>query len=187
MIKSRATIIGIFFVAAYFILKSGSLRVRIFSTTLIAALVILVLLNDNLYDIVVNGILLSGRSAANLNDVSSGRVILIQKCMEGISENFWFGNGNKYLDCMPVIMLYQYGFIGAMMVFSFLIHIGWHVLFKIDRSPANLLAFLLFGCFMLNSLFEAQPPFGPGIKCFLLWVFIGFSLARPVQDDFSEQ
>ena len=30
---------------------------------------------------------------------------------------------------------------------------------------------------MLNSLFEAKPPFGPGIKCFLLWLMLGFSLA----------
>lgn len=83
---------------------------------------------------------------------------------------------------MPIIMLFQYGIVGGLMIFSFLIYIGYYVTLRIDRNSYNLIAFLLFWSFMLNSLFEAQPPFGPGVKCFLLWVFIGFALAKPVTD-----
>lgn len=187
MTKSRATIIGVFFVIGYFIFTKSSLKVKVYSLLFIAAFVMFVLSNENVYNIIVNGILLGGRDVSNMNDLTSGRVILISKCFEGISENPWFGNGNKYMDCMPVIMLYQYGICGAMLIFVFLTHIGRHIILKTDRSPANLVALLLFGCFMLNSLFEAYPPFGPGIKCFLLWVFIGFSLARPVQDDACQE
>ena len=180
MTKSRATILGIGFVLSYFMFFHGSLKIRFIYSVIFVTIVVFILLNNTLYDIVINGILLGGRNIENLNDVSSGRVVLISNCLKGISENFWFGNGVRYMDCMPIIMLYQYGFWGAMFVFSFLFFIGYYVSRCTDRSPANLIAFLLFWCFMINSLFEAQPPFGPGIKCFLLWVFIGLALARPI-------
>ena len=180
MTKSRATILGIGFVLSYFMFFHGSLRIRFVYSITFATAVLFILLDNTLYDIVINGILLGGRNVENLNDVSSGRVILISNCLKGISDNFWFGNGVKYMDCMPIIMLYQYGFLGAMMVFSFLIYIGYYISRCTDRSSANLITFLLFWCFMINSLFEAQPPFGPGIKCFLLWVFIGLTMARPI-------
>lgn len=183
MIKSRATIVGIFFVIIYFTFNYGSFKVKIyfFATLLIA--ILFTLFNETLYNIFVNGILFSGRNVENLNDLSSGRIVLITECLDGISKNFWLGNGNRYMDCMPIIMLYQYGFWGALMIFSFLAYISYHIIFLADRRiPTNLITFLLLGCFMLNSLFEAQPPFGPGVKCFLLWVFVGFSLAKPYQE-----
>lgn len=181
MIKSRATIIGVFWVITYFIFSRNTFKTKIWLLGVSAVIILVILFNDSLYNIVINGILFSGRNSSSLNDLSSGRVVLISQCIEGISKNFWFGNGNRYMDCMPIIMLYQYGFWGALMVFAFLANIAYHVTFRMDRTSensVNLIAYLLFGCFMLNSLFEAQPPFGPGIKCFLLWVFIGFSLAN---------
>lgn len=180
MTKSRATILEIGFVLSYFMFFNGSLKIRFVYSIVVVIVALCIIFNDNLYDIVINGILLAGRDVDNLNDVSSNRVVLIANCLKGISENFWFGNGNEYMDCMPIIMLYQYGILGAMIVFSFLIYIGYYISRGTDRSPANLITFLLFWCFMMNSLFEAQPPFGPGIKCFLLWVFIGLTLARPI-------
>lgn len=179
MTKSRATILGVFFVIMYFVFCYGSLKTKLLSFAAVILIVLVILLNDSLFDVIINDILLSGRKASDLNDLSSGRVVLISKCLEGISENFWWGNGNRYMDCMPIIMLYQYGLFGALMVFSFLAYIGYYVTCCIDRrTPTNLIVFLLFWCFVLNSFFEAQSPFGPGIKCFLLWVFVGFSLAK---------
>ena len=182
MTKSRATILGVFFIVYYFVFCYSSFKIKLLSMGALFALATFILLNDDIYNVVINGILLSGREASNLNEISSGRLMLISDSLKGINENFWFGNGNKYMDCMPIIMLFQYGIVGGLMVFSFLIYIGYHVTLRIDRNSYNLIAFLLFWSFMLNSLFEAQPPFGPGGKCFLLWVFIGFALAKPMTD-----
>lgn len=182
MTKSRATILGVFFIVYYFVFCYSSFKIKLLSMGTLFALATFILLNDDIYNVVINGILLSGREASNLNEISSGRLMLISDCLKGINENFWFGNGNKYMDCMPIIMLFQYGIVGGLMIFSFLIYIGYYVTLRIDRNSYNLIAFLLFWSFMLNSLFEAQPPFGPGVKCFLLWVFIGFALAKPVTD-----
>lgn len=42
----------------------------------------------------------------------------------------------------------------------------------------GLIVYLLFMVYMINSLFEAYTPFGPGMKCFELWAFFGIALAE---------
>lgn len=179
MIKSRATIAAFFFVVAYYIIKYNNMKVRMFSFLITAAIVIYILTDETAYNLIVNGILLGGRNAHNIDDVSSGRISLLQDLLR-ITEGHWtFGIGQKYFDCFPIIITAQYGIVGASVVFSFILYIFHYTIFKINQNNTiHLAAFLLFISFMINSLFEAQTPFGPGIKCFLLWLMFGISLAE---------
>ena len=170
LLRSRATIAGFAFVLYFFIFKSGSRRIK--------AAVLAVFSIPSLYDIIVNGILFAARDVEDFNDLTSGRTYLVSEGIEMFFKNIWFGRGNLYLDCMPLVMLVQYGVLGASVVFVFLFKIGRKINSTYNMSNLTLVAFLLFYSFIINSLFEAQPPFGPGIKCFMLWMTIGFMLAE---------
>ena len=74
-------------------------------------------------------------------------------------------------------MILQFGLLGAAIVFAY-IGVTLSKVLSLDRdNKIHLVTYLLMMAMMLNSLFEAPPPFGPGVKCFMLWMAIGFSFA----------
>ena len=177
--KSRATLVGFFFVIAYFAFCYKDKRVRWAFILMTLAAILYIFLNDNAYHVVVDGILLANRDTTDLNELSSNRVEQFNHCVEMINDKPFFGNGVHYFDCFPVSVVVQFGFIGAFIMFFFIRYILKFCFYRIDHSDkVDIVAFLLMLSFLLNSLFEAQPPFGPGVKCFLLWVVWGIMLAR---------
>lgn len=187
MLKSRATLIGVLYIVYYLIFKTNNKTLQ--RLTIGASLLAFayIFLSHTAYDVIINGILLGSRDANDIDDLSSGRVSHISDAMNMITNHTWTGVGNYYLDCMPIAMILQFGIIGATMVF---IYIGkiWYDIYKLDkRIDLHLCTYLIFIPMMLNSLFEAQPPFGPGMKCFLLWMMLGFSMAYESIDSEEEE
>ena len=177
LLRSRSTFVGVFYVIYYFIFRIHNRKLTIFTIVLSVTAIIVVLSSPYLYHIVVDGILFAGRDATDLNELSSGRVYKLNETWEIFVQNTWFGNGNIYMDCMPIAMLAQYGVVGASIVFSYLFFMGKKIFAFEKSNNIYLTAYLFFNVLMLNSLFEGQPPFGPGVKCFMLWMMLGFSFA----------
>ena len=89
-----------------------------------------------------------------------------------------FGIGGGYVDSFPFEILINYGIIGFITMAIFIVKLSRMVLRFNKNNRICLTANILWVVFLLNSLFEAYPPFGPGIKCSLLWMTIGFSIAE---------
>ena len=88
------------------------------------------------------------------------------------------GTGKCYIDSFPIQILVKYGIVGLLFMSMFLYKIT-KIIFNFSRNNMlHLSSYLLLCVFLLNSLFEAYPPFGPGIKCCILWIFVGFSCAE---------
>ena len=183
MLKSRATLVSVFFVILYTIFKIKNKSIRRYMIIGSILFFIYLMADKNFYDIFVNGILLNTNAleeitTEEIDEISSGRIHYISQVLPLIPDNLWFGIGNKYVDCMPIIMIAQYGLVGASFVFALIIFF-WKNVYRLNKSNNLFLtAFLLLASFLINSLFEAYPPFGPGAKCFLLWVIVGFSFAE---------
>lgn len=175
-LRSRATILCIVFVLSYYVLKIASPSNRIKFITLFTIVIAFILINQASYELIINNILFANRNATSVNSLSSGRTELIAEAFNQINTHPILGIGNSYLDCMPVAMLLQYGIIGSFIIFSFIVYIAVRTHYLI-KNVINFSTFILFWSFILNSLFEAYPPFGPGAKCFTLWMLIGFSFA----------
>lgn len=186
MLKSRATLLGLFYITGYYVVTSKEKKIRYACVALFFLIIIALVSFPNIYDLFVNQILLANRDASDLDDASSGRVDYYPFYINGFFESPLIGNGTKYFDCMPIIVLYQYGLLGGFIFFSFIIYFWAQLYKKRKRSDLSILAYLLFMAYILNSLFEAQPPFGPGIKCSFLWVIVGFAFAsnnkRPIRN-----
>ena len=177
LLKSRATIICIFFVLLYYMMQKRSKKLRKYVVMGCLGMVVTIILSEDLYNLIVVNIIFANRDASSVSSLSSGRSELILKALRLIDDNWLLGVGDKYLDCMPIAILLQYGIIGFFIVIAFL----WVLSRKVIRLPQNnvinISAFLIFCSFILNSLFEAYPPFGPGAKCFPLWMLLGFALS----------
>ena len=177
MLKSRSTLVGFFFVVFYMILQSRDKRIRWLTLAVVLAFIIYLLSNAEAFNTIVYGILMAGRDVNDVNEVSSERIQTISEALEIIPDNILFGVGNKYVDCMPISMMLQFGFFGFVIVITY-IGILFRKIVKLDlKNNIHLATFLIFVAMVLNSLFEAWPPFGPGVKCFMLWMMLGFSLA----------
>lgn len=180
LLKSRATILGLFLIIFYFIFKSKNIKVRLCMAIATLCVALIITLTPDYYESIVNGILFAGRDASNINDLSSNRVALFQNKLSDFSAgNCLYGIGNLYLDSFPIAIIFQYGIIGASILFLYLKKIICHIntLNKID-SQIFLTTFLLLFSLLINSLFEAYPPFGPGTKCMVFWMCYGFCLAE---------
>lgn len=178
MTKSRATLVSALYIVYYYAFKYGSKQLKIRFVSFAVLAVIILLLNSSINEIIVQGILMGGRNSSDVNSLSSGRLVLYTIALTKIPLHPWIGSGDYYVDCMPLNILTEFGLIGLSVVLAFITYI---FTFLRKRQKADIVhnaAFVIYVSFLLNSIFEAQPPFGPGMKCFILWMLFGFSLAQ---------
>ncbi len=112
----------------------------------------------------------------NLDDLSSGRLTLYKIAFENIKNNFWTGIPTYYIDNLFICLLVEYGFIGFIIVITFLGNVFTDCI-KFFRAK-NYQIFFLLVIPLLVSLFEALPPFGPGAIYCTVWFYYGISMQR---------
>ena len=182
LMRSRATILGIIFIL-FLVFTSKVVKIRYKFLLAIASFgfVFAIALNANLYNLLVNNILLAGRNSGDLNDISSGRVYLIKNGLEQFSNNFVFGIGPKYLDCFPVAAFLQFGFFPGIIICLYALYpiffsLKNYNIYKnqVDNKFIYLALLMLSLIYCFNGLFECLTPLGPGVKCYIIWFLIGF-------------
>ncbi len=178
VLRSRATFVSTLFIVAYFVLKSGNKKIKIYFFIATIIIVGVLIANSDLSEILIKGILLGGRESNDMNDLSSNRFILMLIALPNIPKHPWIGVGDYYIDCMPFAMQLQYGIIGVIIVFSFLFYLFKCLRRQRHLSTMHTTAYLMFMALMVNSIFEARAPFGPGAKVIIMWAFFGFVLAH---------
>lgn len=178
LLRSRATFVSGLVIIGYYIFKSGNKRARYWFFIILSLVVMYIASNTSASDIIYNGIIMGGRDASDVNDVSSGRVFLVMIAIAQIPEHLWVGIGDYYVDCMPINILLQYGVVGVIIVFTFLFYL-FRILKKHHKTGKICsTAYIIYLSFLVNALFEARPPFGPGVRSFTLWMLVGFALAE---------
>lgn len=179
MLKSRATIIGIGLMICIAMLFGKSRnKMKALSIPLVVTLAIS-LTNNHIYDIIVNGILLGGRSASNLSDVSSGRFDEWVIFPQLISDNELFGIGKYKIESFPLSVLTQYGLIlGTLFITVSLLPIIWGFKNRLKENEIHIAFLIIACCYWLNGIFEQLAPFGPGVKCYMLWLLFGILMRK---------
>lgn len=178
MLKSRATLVGFAFVVLYLIVKSKKKSLKVALVLSVSVLILVIVLNQTAYNVIVNSIIYGGRDGYDMDSVSSGRLSFIHYALMKINDSPIIGNGTYYVDCMPINIIVQYGFLGGIFIASMLLMLYRRVKKMLVNGELGIVVYLLFMVYMINSLFEAYTPFGPGMKCFELWAFLGIALAE---------
>ncbi len=173
MICALGALIGKVFVG------NRSRREKIIYSIALIVVIYLFVINESIYDRVINQIFLQGKelNEENLDKITSGRT----EMQKGFSETFttvWFIGGkgysyeNFYLDT-----LVKFGLFGAIPVFLFAFSPIYYF-FKDFEDKTNkeikVLILALNVLMLINGLGEELPPFGPGVKCFVLWLTFGY-------------
>lgn len=176
MLKSRATLIGLAITFIYWGTIAKKKRKERIILLVLITFIIIVLTNDNLYDLLINKIILNNRVATDLNTISSGRMDHVNIFIYNIKEFWGIGNGGMYLESFPLASLISYGIVGFMPI----IILAFMPLVKCFKKPKsksllNLrhVVILLSLTMLVNGLFEELSPFGPGVKCYMLWLLFG--------------
>ncbi len=178
IMKARATIFGLIFVILFFVLRSRNRRAQISVVVVLLLSMVLLLSNPKYFDILVNNIMLNNHDFGNVDKLSSGRLHLMAEAIDNFKGHELFGVGMYYVDNFPLNVLVQYGIVGATLVYILVLFVSIRIAFRLKlESRYGMAAELLFVLTVMNAMFEAYPPFGPGVKCFLMWLLFGFCLS----------
>lgn len=178
MLKSRATIICLIFILLYIIIfyvKNRQFKFLLLFLFILIALY--VIYNPSTYDFFINKIMLNNRGSSNLTVITSGRDEHLEIFKSMFSNYFLIGTGGTYLESFPLAVLISYGIFGGTILIIYAFVPMYVVLknmkhYKVNRKLQYLILSINI-VMILNSFFEELPPFGPGVKCFTLWLFFG--------------
>lgn len=176
LMRSRATILGILLCTIYILF--GKKVEKKLKYIIIAAMIILItflILNNNFYDLIINKVILGGRTGRGINEISSGRLDILKSFRYLIRDNWIYGIGSYYYECLPLSSILQFGLLTGLLIDFIAFYPIIHT-FIINKkiNDSNLKLFIAI-CILYtsNCLFEGLAPFGPGVKCFLVWLLLG--------------
>lgn len=180
MMKSRATILTLVIMIIYivlFVLKEP--RHKVLGLCLIGVIGILIFTNPDLYDLYINKTMLNNRDINDIAAVTSNRNIQYEAFFQKFPNYLFWGTGGTYIESMPLSVLLSYGIIGGIPVLLYSLmplYIGIkYVKYPEYRVYSTIITAL--GLMMwINGIFEEQSPFGPGVKCYFLWLITGIFL-----------
>ena len=177
-LKSRATIIGIP-VAIIWILMHGKQdrKIKYIIILIMIAVVVFLLVMPQYYDMLVNNILLGNRSSSSLEDLTSGRYSQWQNFGNDFKDTWLLGQGSAARESIVLTALLEFGVVGGGFIFALALSPLWWCLRKFNhKNPFYLFFSSLAIVYIVNGVFEQLAPFGPGVKCYLLWFLFGIFL-----------
>lgn len=137
-----------------------------------------VLLSDNsVFEIIRHTFLLDKYSGGDLNDLSSGRVDDYILGIESFIDHPFIGNGSFYADDLYISAFASLGGFGGLAIISCLFirfYINHQIKEEKNDLDTNLILWILSIFYFVVSLFEAYPPFGPGVCSCMFWLMCGF-------------
>ena len=179
MLKSRASLLGLAIIfISVLISKEYKKSTKIIVILVLVVFGLILIFNTHFRYFFIDSIILAGRDSTNLNSISSGRMDMLIE----FPELFWkkpvIGYGRYYVECMPLDALIETGIIGGVLfniialspiVYSIKSYICY-------RQPIDFLLIIIGICYYINGLFEQLAPFGPGVKCYILWLLFEVSV-----------
>lgn len=178
ILKSRTVLFNLLIFIIYYIFSSNtSLKNKVILITILVIAYIYIMQNEQIYDLFINKILLNGKDANNLNDITSNRMDHLDVFLNLFPNHELFGIGGHYLESFPLTALLSYGILGSIWIFVFAllpIYYGIKgIYYKNKDKLFSIILILISASLIINGIAEEQPPFGPGIKCFVMWFLFG--------------
>lgn len=180
LMRSRASIASLVIIPLVYILNSKiRLRYRVLISIFIIAILIVILLNKEVYDFIIRNILLNTTDGQNisfndLNRITSNRFEYLDLFNDIFPGNELTGVGFMYIDNMFLSAILNYGIFIGTLVILFALYPIFVVLFQKEVNlDAKMVIKTIAFTYFVNAFFEGLAPFGPGTKCFFLWFIIG--------------
>ena len=185
LLRCRSVFLGAALLLIMLILNARKMNgtLRAFLILGVVAIAITFIVRQDLFNQFLNDIVYAGRKAEDTNDLSSGRDTQIQEGLEIFSENTLFGLGKygKTLDSFYVSALVNYGIFSWPLITLSLLPLIWSFAKLKQKTDLHLCFFVLAGSLFLLALLEELAPFGPGTRCYILWLMWGLMVGRDIR------
>ena len=180
MMKSRASLLGIvvIFVSVLANGKYGkSTKAIVYIATV--AFLGLFILNGDFQEFFLDSFVFTGKDASDLNDVSSGRITMIEDFPKMFAQRPILGHGRNYVECMQLNALIEVGLLGGIPINILALApiVDAFKSYRKYKKPIDYLLLIVGICYYINGVFEQLSPFGPGVKCYMLWLLFGLSVS----------
>lgn len=179
IMKSRSTILALLVpvIVVAFYGKNKKYKKSIY--WFLFALILLCVCFPDYPVLILNKIILNNQIDADLNTISSGRIWMIQNFSMIFDDYIFIGGSSVFVENFYLKTLLEVGLIGATPVFIFLLWFYFVLKKYFDFSnPIDISCLILLLSYYMDGLFESLAPFGPGAKCFFLWLIIGFFINK---------
>lgn len=135
------------------------------------AIVILCLCNKTISTFLEKALGLNNYIGADLDKFSSGRLSLYKQALNIFMQSPIIGVGQYYVDCSYLSILCESGIIGFILIegiwgYRVILNFRYGIKNK-DRYGHLMISLTIF--YLIESLLEAFPPFGPGVASFMFW------------------
>lgn len=179
LLRSRATLVSLLLCILVMVLaRDTNRKMKAIICIVTLGVIVMLVVNEEFNNFIFNKVILANRSVANLNDLTSGRVSIISRFPQLIKGHWLTGIGPMYYECFPLSAILQFGIAGGILC----IIISLQPLYKsfIFRHTSDewYLLFLIAIGYSVNGLFEGLTPFGPGVKCYYMWLLFGLLMGR---------
>ena len=174
LLRSRATLVGLILCAVFMALsKNIKQRTKIIILLIGMTTIVLLFTSAPFYNTVFNNILFAGRDVSDLNELSSGRVVMLGRFPQMIKGHWMDGIGSVYYESFPLSAILQFGLLGGLTLIGISLTPLISATKRRNVSTMWVLLFYVAVGYIVNGLFEGLTPFGPGIKCYFLWLLYG--------------
>lgn len=181
-LKSRATIIGMPIVLIGVLLSNKRNRKSKCFVIAILVVMILLLMQEDIYNTFVNDILFAGRDTSSLESISSGRSSEWSEFWNDIKGFELFGQGRNKRESLILTSLLEFGFLGGSIILLLAIYPIYYGIKYIKKTNPWRLCFILIAItYAVNGIFEQLAPFGPGVKCYFLWLLFGIMTSLRIE------
>ncbi|WP_147382444.1 hypothetical protein [Parabacteroides sp. AF17-28] len=182
IMKSRSTILALVVPAFAVLYYSKNKYMKKYVCIFLSVVVLLSVCFPYYPELVFNKIFLNNQIDADLNTISTGRLWMIENFFMIFNDYALIGGSSTFVENFYLITLLQVGIIGATPVFLFLLWFYFVLRKYFDfANPIDISCLILLLVYYMDGLFEAMAPFGPGAKCFFLWLIIGFFINKRIE------
>lgn len=181
MVQCRTAMLGLVIsIGIYLVFSYKDNRKQLGLIFILMLAMVVLISTESVWSFIEKALALDKYQDATLNEFSSGRLMLWGKALLEWSDTPIFGTGAYYVDNMYICALTENGLIGFILLM--IIHFSrvWvNLSRKTDFYPAYmrkliLTVKILTGFFLVESVFEGYPPFGPGICSCIYWMLSGY-------------
>ena len=179
--RCRSAMVGLIFSYCLWFIEVKNKKKYII--LLLCIVLCIVFFSDQIILLISSALNLTKYKNFDLNEISSGRINLIIEAFHQYLAHPFIGLGSYYLDMFYINVIVELGILGCWLVFAiyfFRVKINLdnrrNYIVHAKSCVFNYKKFLVLASvfYLCVSLFEAAPPFGPGVACFLYWFLCGY-------------
>lgn len=186
LLRARTEMLCVAFLGIVLLLNKKQLRksARVIGIAAILAIGFYFITHRAVFDSFLNNIVYAGRDAKDIDSLSSGRISFVSAALKEFINHPFAGVGYRFTcDCFYASALANYGILSIPIIIISLYPLIWSIKHIKVFGEVSLCFFLIAGALFIVSILEELAPFGPGTRCYFLWLMWGILVRNKTRGD----